>query len=391
MKRLSIYVALIMIAMAAQAQTIHWITFIDTTDDNVGHFDVTGRKVLYNRFINVINAALAEKGYNSDIQDFYGNRTTPENCKRAIETLRCRPEDIIVFYYIGHGGRSIADDDKAHPYPSMWLAQGDPRKMVPLEWVHNTLKDKNARLTATIGMCCNAKQNLPVLHAPSFGINYGNAYLSDNKLNAIQDMFLNHKGDFILSSASPSQKSYGATTPLGDMDLFTAQLVLEFDRQSAKGNMTWQSLFDDVKKAIHNISETKQTPMFANNIVSNKASRPTPERKAPARPAASGIDLSDSNVVGNLLMENFDFAIDASQKFEDRIGISDRLSPLFADDAVIKILGQDTETVTDKEPVKNFMGRIATSRILLKIVPTSYKWRGNKIVELNVKEYYKEK
>lgn len=376
--------------MTANAQTIHWLTFIDTTDDNVGAIDVTGRKVLYNRFINVINAALAEKGYNSDIQDFYGNLTSPENCKRAVETLRCRPEDIIVFYYIGHGGRSVADDDKAHPYPSMWLAQNNPSKMIPLEWVHNTLKDKNARLTATIGMCCNVKQNLPVLRTPTFAINYGNASLSQNQLTSIQDMFLNHKGDFILTSASPRQSSYGAHTPMGDMDLFTAEMVLEFERQSAKGNMTWQSLFDNVRKSVNEKSKSEQTPMFANNITSNKASKPSADRKTPVRPAVTGIDLSDSNVVGNLLTENLDFIIDPGQSFDDRIAVTERLMPLFADNAQIKIVGQDTETVIDKEPIRNFMGRIATSRILLKVVPISYKW-GDRILELTVKEYYKEK
>ena len=48
--------------LLTNAQTIHWLTFIDTTDPQVGEIDVNGRKVLYNHFVNVINAALQEKG-----------------------------------------------------------------------------------------------------------------------------------------------------------------------------------------------------------------------------------------------------------------------------------------------------------------------------------------
>lgn len=41
--------------IVSDAQTIHWLTFIDTEDVNVGKLDVTGRNVLYSRFVNVIS------------------------------------------------------------------------------------------------------------------------------------------------------------------------------------------------------------------------------------------------------------------------------------------------------------------------------------------------
>ena len=43
-----------LLPMFANAQTIHWLTFIDTTDPNVGKIDVNGREVLYNHFVNVV-------------------------------------------------------------------------------------------------------------------------------------------------------------------------------------------------------------------------------------------------------------------------------------------------------------------------------------------------
>ena len=57
MKKTALLTLALVLTIAAQAQTIHWLTFIDTTDDNVGRIDILGRQVLYNRFINVINAA----------------------------------------------------------------------------------------------------------------------------------------------------------------------------------------------------------------------------------------------------------------------------------------------------------------------------------------------
>ena len=105
MKKLVFITCLLFVILVTTAQTIHWITFVDTTDRRVGKLDVNGHEVLYNNFINDVNAALAEKGYESDIQDFVGENVSPANCKSAVELLRVSPEDIIVFYYIGHGGR----------------------------------------------------------------------------------------------------------------------------------------------------------------------------------------------------------------------------------------------------------------------------------------------
>ena len=54
MKKTALLILALVLTFATQAQTIHWLTFIDTTDDNVGRIDILGRQVLYNRFINVI-------------------------------------------------------------------------------------------------------------------------------------------------------------------------------------------------------------------------------------------------------------------------------------------------------------------------------------------------
>lgn len=386
MKRLLIIGLLSCLVSVINAQTIHWLTFIDTTDENVGELDVLGRKVLYNRFINVINAALAEKGVISDIQDFYGERTTPENCKRAIESLTCQSDDMIVFYYIGHGGRPILDDDSQHPFPHMWLAQSDERKMIPLEWVHNTLKSKGARMTVSIGMCCNVKQNLSIKRAPTFGVNYGNTYLSQNQLDAIQNMFLGYQGDFILSSASPGQSSYGCFTPLGNMDLFTATLVTLFEKNASKNTLVWNSLFSDVKNSINNETGNKQTAFFSSNL--SKVSVTHPESKR-GEPAQKTIDVRNVTDVGNILTMNIDFIVDSRQKADRRIIAAENLKQMFIENAQIKILGQDGEIVVDKENIEDFLGRLATSRILLKVVPISYKASGNQISELSVREYYK--
>lgn len=391
----------------AGAQTIHWLTFIDTTDENVGDLDQNGRKVLYNHFINLVNAALAEKGYKSNIQDIYGTTLTPQKCKEVVTGLNCKPEDIVMFYYIGHGTHGTTGGDV---WPMMFMAQNDPNKLVPLKWVHDQLKTKGAKLTATIGMCCNVYQGISRKSSPTFGVNYGSTYLTDTEKKAIQNMFLNHQGDFLLASASPGQSSVGGLTPLGPMDLFTCVLVTNFEDGASEGKLDWDNLFSDVKYVVDVVTEGEQTPIFASNL--RKAQAPQPPKPAaapvpvtppapapaaapkqapspqaapakPATPAPSGQDWI------NNISAALDNLIDVRQTERARIAQATEFEKAFTPDAMVKVMSQDGDVVIDKSSADDFIGRLATSRILLKVAPVSVTVRGDKIISMEVKEIYK--
>lgn len=401
----------LLLVTISNAQTIHWLTFIDTTDKNVdangidhgvGCMDLIGRKVLYSKFINVVNSALAEKGYKSDIQDYWDTSTSPENCKKAVQNLFCKPEDIVVFYYIGHGGRPENDDVKAHPYPQMFLAQNSDRKLIPLEWVHNTLKSKGARLTITIGMCCNKKDaNMSIKRAPSFQttVNFGSAYVPNVSINAIQQLFLENKGDIIATSASPDEYSWGAVgfSDFGGIDDYTACFVDKFHEKAESGDLDWKSFFTEVGLYVREINKEMrrsktQTPIFSANVSSIAKPRQQERSKPSERVETEQKDKKQetNNKNGNVLTEHLDYIVDKNIPLGERLEIAQRLKSIFSKDATIKILAQDVDQVLDKESVDVFFNRISSSRILLKVIPVDYKISENKkVVEFKVREYYK--
>lgn len=375
--------------MAVSAQTIHWLTFIDTTDPNVGQIDKNGREVLYNHFVNVVNAAVTEKGYKTNIQDIYGSTLSPQKCKDIVTSLSVAPNDIVMFYYIGHGTHGTVGGDV---WPMMFMAQDNPNFLVPLKWVHDQLKAKGARLTATIGMCCNVYQGINRTSTPSFGVNYGNTFLTDTERNAIQKMFLEHKGDFLLSSASPGQSSVGGNTPLGPMDLFTCVLVKNFEDSASEGDLEWSTLFNDVKAVVNNVTQGQQTPIFTSNLSKSTAIQTPPPGETPVKvtpptstPATATTNQDWLNRVGVAL----DNLIDVRQSVDARIAQASELEKVFASDAVVKVMGQDGNVVIDKSSADDFVDRLATSRIILKVAPINIVVNGNKITELKVKEIYK--
>ena len=252
------------------AQTIHWITFIDTTDKYVGEVDKKGRTLLYEKFINVVNEALGYKGYKSKIYDFYGYETNPQNCKDIVDNFTCGKKDIVMFYYIGHGARPVGNYEfnRKNPWPQMMMAQHDPDKTIPMHWVHEKLKSKGARLTVTIGMCCNsATPFLKHKKEPEF-MSKKNRTISKSFAKRIQKWFLNSNGDVEVTSASPLQTS--ATYVFlewGNVDLFTGVIALLMsDFRYTENDITWYDFLYKVKSCCDEFSRYEQTPYYEINL-----------------------------------------------------------------------------------------------------------------------------
>lgn len=402
-KRISM-ICLLLTFIAAQAQTIHWLTFIDTKDERVGQIDVLSRKVLYSHFVNEVNAALAPKGYQSDIHDFYGDQITPENCKAAIQLLRVNdPNDIIVFYYIGHGGRPTTDTRymMEHPYPQMCLAQHDEKKFIPLEWVYKQLSSKGARLSVTIGMCCNNLSNISIKDGPMFSPNYGTTYMSGNKLSRIQDLFLNVKGNVLSTSASPTQTSGCFKSDFGVIDRYTTVLCDIFNSvlDNYDKTLTWDDLLDALSEIIDKNTNGDQTPIHETHL----AVVPPPETQKPVAPTQQQVQQTQQKQTPNAtktqgngdewvnaLTNHLGTLINVNVAEYDRIELEKKLNGLFANNAQVRILAQDSDTAIDREDAATFLGRLATSRLLLKVAIVEGKFdSNNKITSLKVRELYK--
>lgn len=404
MKKFLLLIYFLLTIVAVDAKTIYWLTFIDTNDKNVGEIDVKGREVLYNHFIDEVNAALAENGYEADIQDFYGNKVTPENCKSAIELLKVTPEDIIVFYYIGHGGRPTTDVEymKNHPWPQMCMSQWNENKYIPLEWVNKTLSSKGARLAVTIGMCCNSLSNISIKEGPAFSPNYGATYMGNNKMQRIQDLFLNTRGSLLATSASPTQTSGCLRSDFGVIDAYTTVLCLMFDKvlDGLEQTLTWGDLLNEVSYIVNEKTGGEQTPI---HDVSGLTTSTAVPKTRPATPTQSQIQKTKQKQTPsttkqrgngdewvNDLTSKFDALVNTSIDEEERMQLADDLKVLFSSSAKIKILGQDQATSVDTEEVSDYLDRLSTGSLILKVVVKEGTFdSSNRITLLKVHEVYR--
>ncbi len=381
------------VSMGMDAKTIHWLTFIDTTDRNVGEIDKSSRQLLYSRWIDLVNTTLKDNGYSVNIVDIYDSKTTPENCKAIVNGLSCGAEDIIVFYYIGHG----TENTGASKYPLMLMGQINASKFIPLSWVHNTLKSKGARLTISIGMCCNARQGVAGKIEPTFGANYGNTYVSEEQSNCIKKMFLYYRGDVLITSASPNESSWACGTTIGPTDYFTFSLLDQFNNELPEmSNPTWDSMMSSIKEDVYNNVRNNaqiqniepgatQTPIWETHLTSAN----TPTTTPPDKPNTE--DVSDKSEMLNTLSNALAYISSTKVAPRERIAIAGKIEKAFTSNAVVRIMSQDGNIVVDKENISVFLGRIATSRLLENVTVVDASGDANGINSLRVREIYKKR
>ena len=183
--------------------------------------------------------------------------------------------------------------------------------------------------------------------------------------------------------------SWGGKTAFGYMDYFTYFMVTLFEKYTETRSLDLKTFFKYVSNEINNFTNGEQTPFFEANLTS--ASAPSPSTTPKTQPSTGSINLNDPIVVGNILTRYFDFLIDTNQDLEKRKDVSEDAQKMFSSDALVKVKSQDGDIIVGSEKSDDFLNRLATSKILLKVVPIEYKSNesSNKITKLIVKEYYK--
>lgn len=412
MKKVTFVLLCCCISFAMQAQTIHWLTFIDTNDANVGEMDKNAQALLFNRFRNVVNAALATYGYTADNQEYFGNQLTPHNCVKAIKSLKCNKDDIIFFYYIGHGTHAGKEKNK---FPQMLMGRDwdREREFIPLKWVGDTLKTMGARLCVTIGMCCNPIQiasakDRPTFSSSSFAYNTGNTYLSDQEVDRILSLFLESKGSIIQATASVGELSWGyAFKDMGRIDTFTRFLILQFDKMMKEGcTLTWNSFLSTIGNNVSSLQKEVvsmdprisvdaqqngyspyQTPFNEMDIVS--CNRPViKETPEPPKPDPKH---DDDMTVEDLMEKCLSYLANNNNPREKREEMAEEVKSLFASNAVVKILSQDDDNyVVNRKNAKDYIDIISTSTILLNVNYVDMDFDSKGLIKvLKVKETYR--
>lgn len=260
-----VWVCLFLPSLASQ--TLHFIVVGATNDDEPTireGIQLTISTVQKEVELIKKNTKLEVKTYTHTAYDFQS-----EKLRQTINDIYCGSDDVILFYYEGHGFRYRNQNDK---WPILAVGyninsvQDAYHDGIPLSEIIKPLQNKGARLVLIIADCCNSETSY---QAPVDQEIRGQASLSFSIRipDRFKELYEHSSGTIVVSSSVPGQvsrmtKTYGS--------YFTSSFVeLHKELTSISSNANWNDILKKSKERtiqIARINDHEQTPQFEINV-----------------------------------------------------------------------------------------------------------------------------
>ena len=218
----------------------------DTADEKVGE---SCKRDLEN-IPNTFNRISREMGLSVPlITTVTGVNFSRRGVESALSKLKPKPDDMVIFYYSGHGYRNAKEKS---PYPTMLLShnyteQDVDSKSMRLAEVEARLSKLPARFTFIMADCCNsvfpAPTNPSEASPPTVTGRSPGMRIAPNNF---AKLFLQPRGILVAYSAEPTQFSVGNPLIGGFFTwYFRASLEKQLHPNKPNGEVSWENLLFD--------------------------------------------------------------------------------------------------------------------------------------------------
>lgn len=352
------------ICFGAFAQSMHVIIFANTIDVKIGcDADVEN---VSNEFS--IAATAAGLQYIPYIKT--GQECTKGNLINIINGLKTKDNDVIVFYYSGHGTHSA--QQMGEKYPQMCMKYNsiqDQKEFMSVRATEELIDKKPARLRFIITDCCN---NVVQAVQPRSIIDNqkGSTIESDMDSEALKKLFITAKGKVKATSSKLTQTSAGAE---GYGGVFTNCLLdnlvgAEFGEVDAD----WKEIFNSTKKDVLYETDNRQEPVFdittttiAPVVTTTTTPQPQPQVQTPA-PAPTPQVTPGTTI--SPLEQHLAFLVDRKVSESSRLAkIPEIMSQCFTSNAMVQVMGRNLKTTVDVIEAEDYLRRLVQTETIKKV------------------------
>lgn len=352
----------------ASAQTLHLVNFCNTLLP-----EDFGIERDYDRLVSEASLVASLIGYDIDYYIGEGENCSKERLMGALDDLKCGKDDIIIFYYSGHGGRARNDQSE---FPQMCLKYSpvDQDKFVAVHTVVEKLQAKNARFTLVLTDCCNSSSSGISVKSLLDDMT-GAVELTEAEVARYKKLFLESKGIVVATSSKKGQTSGGGRKG----GVFTCALWEYAIPQAINGTIpaTWNDVLALTSTAIG----SRQQPYWEIRLQPVVAAAPAPV----AQPTVTSVD--------NAFAADLSALLDKTRSVDWRMEQADWLAKrYFSDNAKVATVGRNGTTVIDYESARDFLRRIASSSFVkqVNIIKESTDRQGKrnyiKVQEIRIKK-----
>ena len=220
------------------AQAAHLVSFVvaDTKDEDIGDSVETDLRHIKNR----VNLIARHTGLTPKTITIRGSKTNPNKVLNEIHQVRVNPEDVVLFYWSGHGFRTPAKGDS--PWPNLFFSNTE--EGIEYEMVMNLIEQKKPRLTITLVDACN--NVIPENYAPPTyrprALQIDTAEVKALKQQNYKQLFLGFKGKINITSSEAGEYSWGSNFG----GLYTNAFLDSLDEQiELTIDPNWQDVLDN--------------------------------------------------------------------------------------------------------------------------------------------------
>ena len=343
-----------------KAQTLHGIVFCNTTDHKIGESVAVDN----DRAINEIDEIAGYIGFDAKLYVYSGTDCTKQNLIKVLNELYCKPNDLVIFYYSGHGVHPQGGfDDK---FPQMCMNSNFESNFVPVRVVNEMLAKKKPRLRVILTDCCN-NINEQVTVKGMTGAKGITVVKSADQIN-YRKLFADAKG-YVMATSSKLGQTSGCATYDDSSEAGGFFSVCFFERLykdcKSSASPTWNSLLSSTKNETVNMTHSKQEPYFVESVTYGNTPAPsinsnTNPAPTPAPTPSNATNSSFSDAVARLLATS---SKDARLK---------QVPPIIRNcfggkKAYIVSVGRDLKTEIDTEDAQTFLNRMALSNKTVRV------------------------
>jgi|GEM_PF-1437900 len=253
---LFLQILLLCTVSSSPAATLHAIVIADTNaTQGAVSFSVDLRRMKELAKIISSHAQLSLKIY-----EISGSSLNRDNVVSTLERLSVGSNDVVIFYYAGHGGRF---SDKSSVWPMMDIQGG----ALDLMQVKTSLEQKNPRFIIVLADTCN---NFNDSFGPVWGRGGSSSRGKSSSSDGYRQLFLDYQGHVFASGSKPGQYSWGNAQYGG---FFTDAFLKNLNEGLESPNPNWYTIMKRTEAPITVQGKGEQNPQSQVDI----------------RPARSGI------------------------------------------------------------------------------------------------------
>ncbi|MFI0434610.1 MAG: caspase family protein [Parachlamydiaceae bacterium] len=174
---------------------------------------------------------------------FAGQEFNKEKIKGYLKHLKIEKDDSIIFYFSGHGYRTLS---KKTPWP--FLTFEYYKHGLDVQWVVNTIRSKQPQFSLVMSDCCNNFMENGMFGTETKHV-IVNLKETAPEYSGYPQLFNNAKGCVVISSCSEGQFSYGSD--LGG--LYTQCFFASLKKELKEKKPSWKRLLERANGLIGHI------------------------------------------------------------------------------------------------------------------------------------------